>query len=473
MKSYLHFLRLTAAGAVLLATAGSLHAQVAAGSASPQVSAKSAAAAGRLVQAGLKDELAMELIESLTTEVGPRMAGSEADARAVQWAVAKYRGLGFDKVWTEPVTFRNWVRRAESAEILGAHRQRLFVTALGGSPGATVEAEIVRFGSLAALQEAAEGSLAGKIAFVDVTMGRYKDMTGYNEVGSVRSRGPSIASGKGAIGYLMRTVGTSYSRVANTGMTTFAEGVKPIPAAALPLPDADQLVRLLATGPVRVKLALDCGWGEEVTSHNVIAEITGSAAPHEFVLLGSHLDSWDLGTGAVDDASGVGITAAAAKLIASLPERPRRSIRVVAFANEERGLIGARQYADKHAGAVANHVLALESDAGVGRLYAFNYSSAAAGSPFLAALTEVMQPLGIEHAAGKGGPGPDIVPLAGKGGAWAWFGQDMTGYFDLHHTADDTFDKVEPAAVRQNVAAFAVLAYLAAEYEGHFGSAAK
>lgn len=460
-------------GTAILLAAAILFAGVAAESKAAKVSAESESTARQLIEQGLKDDLAMNLIESLTTEVGPRLAGSEADARAVQWAVRKYRELGFDKVWTEPVTFRNWERRSEGAEVLGEHRQKLVVTALGGSPGGTVEAEIVRFGSVDELRAAPAGSLSGKIAFVDTVMGRYKDMTGYNGVGSARSQGPSVASQKGAVGYLMRTVGTNYSRVANTGMTSFGEGVQPIPAAAVALPDADQLDRLLKKGPVRVRLALDCGWGGEVTSYNVIAEITGSKTPREWILLGGHLDSWDMGTGAVDDASGIGITAAAAKMIASLPVRPKRSIRVVAFANEERGLIGARQYAVAHAAEVAKHVLALESDSGSGRLYAFNYSSAAEGGPFLESMKNLMGTLGIEHAGGAGGPGPDVVPMAGKGAAWAWFGQDMTRYFDLHHTADDTFDKVDRQAIRQNVAAFAALAYMAAQYDGSFGSAKK
>src|SRR5690606_7258548 len=327
---------------------------------------------------------AWKVVESLTTEVGPRLPGSEADARAVAWAQAKLRELGYDKVWIEPVSFPTWERRSERAEVLGAHAQPLVVTALGGSPGGMVEAEVVRFDSLDALRAAPEGSLAGKIAFVDQPMERARDGSNYGKAGAVRSRGPSEAIRKGAAGFLMRSLGTTRHRVANTGITRFDEGLEPIPSAALALPDADQLARplargpvpgrpardcrlarLLAGGPVRVRLALDCGWtGEQYTSHNVIGEITGREAPQEVVLIGAHLDSWDLGTGAVDDASGVAITMAAGHLVGQLPQRPRRTIRVVAFANEEQGLIGAREYARRHAGEVANHVIAAESDFG-------------------------------------------------------------------------------------------------------------
>ena len=421
----------------------------------------------------LADGTGFAVIESLTTEIGPRLAGSDADARAVAWAQAKFRALGYDKVWTEPVTFPKWERRSESATVLGAHAQPLVITALGGSPGGTVEGEIVRFDSIEALQAAPAGSLAGKIAFVDVHMERTRDGSGYGKAGAVRGKGPSEAIRKGAIGYLMRSIGTSPHRVANTGITRFDEGLAPIPSAALSLPDADQLERLLRRGPLRVRLALDCGWNGEYTSQNVIGEITGRSAPEEVVVIGGHLDSWDLGTGAIDDAAGIGITMAAGRLIGQLPQRPRRTIRVIAFANEEQGLLGGREYARRHADEVARHVIAAESDFGAGRIYGFSTSAPAHAQAATKRIADALAPLGIEYMPGKGGAGPDISPLAAIGGAWAWLGQDGTGYFDLHHNADDTFDKVVPADVAQNVAAYAVFAYLAAEADGDFGSAPK
>jgi Zn-dependent M28 family amino/carboxypeptidase len=347
------------------------------------------------------------------------------------------------------------------------------VTALGGSPGGTVEAEIVRFESFEALQAAPEGSLAGRIAFVDMRMERTRDGSGYGAASPVRGRGPSEASRKGAIGYLMRSIGTSPHRVANTGMTRFADGVTPIPAAAMSLPDADQLGRLLQRGPVHVRLALDCGFDGEYTSQNVIGEITGSQAPDEVVVIAGHLDSWDLGTGAIDDASGIGITMAAGHLIGQLPQRPRRTIRVIAFANEEQGLIGARQYAERHAADIDKHVLAAESDFGSGRIYGFASGAPEHAQAAVRQIAEALAPLGIEHQPGEGGPGPDIIPMAQAGVAWAWLGQDGTDYFDLHHNADDTLDKVDPEDIAQNVAAYAVFAYLAAQAEGDFGSAPK
>jgi carboxypeptidase Q len=428
--------------------------------------------AAQLRAQALADGTAWRVVESLTTEVGPRLAGSEADARAVAWARAKFAELGYDKVWTEPVTFPKWERRSERAEVLGAHAQPLTLTALGGSPGGTVEGEVVRFADLAALEAAPEGSLAGKIAFVDYRMERARDGSGYGPGSRVRSRGPSTAIAKGAVGFLMRSAGTDSHRMPHTGITRFDEGLTPVPSAALSVPDAAQLARLLALGPQRVRLALDCGWNGEYTSHNVIGEITGAgrALRDEVVVIGGHLDSWDLGTGAVDDASGIGITMAAGHLIGKLPRRPARTIRVVAFANEEQGLHGGRAYAERHAEAVARHQLVAESDFGAGRIYAFNTSAPAHADAAEARIAEALAPLGIERSD-VGGPGPDVGPIAARGAAWAWLAQDGSDYFDLHHTPDDTLDKIDPAALAQNAAAYAVFAYLSAAAEGGFGSA--
>ena len=458
-----------------------LAAAVAAITASPVAAAPSPAAQTRIDDAALAiaaqlrgqalaSSLAWDITESLTTEVGPRLAGSEADARAVEWAKAQFAELGYDRVWTEPVTFPKWERRSEHAEVLGASAQPLAITALGGSPAGTLDAEVVRFADLAALEAAPAGSLAGKLAFVDYRMERARDGSGYGPGGRVRSRGPSAAIRAGAVGFLMRSAGTDSHRNPHTGITRFDDAPAPVPAAALAVPDADQLARLLARGPVRLRLALDCGWDGEYTSQNVIGEITGRSLPGEVVLIGAHLDSWDLGTGAVDDGAGIGITMAAGKLIAGLGQRPARSIRVVAFANEEQGLHGGKAYAATHAGDVVRHQLVAESDFGAGRIYAFNTSAPAHADAAEARIAAALAPLGIERTD-TGGPGPDVGPIAARGAAWAWLGQDGSDYFDYHHTPDDTLDKIDPAALAQNTAAWVVMAYLAAEAEGDFGSA--
>lgn len=437
------------------------------------VPARALADADRLREQALASDLAYRITESLTTEVGPRLAGSEADARAVAWAEAKFRELGFDRVWKEPVTFPKWERRSERADVLGANAQPLEVAALGGSPGGTVEAEIVRFEGLAALEAAPAGSLAGKIAFVDFDMARSREGSGYGAASRIRGRGPTTAAAKGAAGFLMRSAGTDSHRFGHTGITRFDEGVAPIPAAALSVPDAQQLSRLVALGPQRVRMGLDCGWDGTATSYNVIGEIRGSRRPQEVVLIGGHLDSWDLGTGAVDDGAGIGITMAAGALIGRLPKAPARTVRVVAFANEEQGLYGARAYAAKYAGEVARHIVGAESDFGAGRIYAYSSSAPAHAQAADAAIARALAPLGIAHAPGTGSPGPDIGPMAQQGMAWARLAQDGSDYFDLHHTADDTFDKIDPAAIQQNAAAYAVFAYLVAAMDGDLGSAPK
>ncbi|MFC5570065.1 M28 family peptidase [Lysobacter yangpyeongensis] len=437
------------------------------------IPAKAIATATQLRETALASHLGYDIAESLTTEVGPRLAGSEADARAVEWAQAKFKALGYDKVWLEEVRFPKWERRSEHGAVVGAHAQPLSLIALGGSPGGRVEGDVVRFADLASLEAVPAGSLAGKIAFIDFHMERARDGSGYGMGSKVRGSGPSAAARAGAVGYLMRSAGTDSHRNPHTGITHYADDITPIPSAALGAPDADQLTRLLARGPVRVHLALDCGWDGETVSHNVIGEIRGRSKPDEVVLIGGHLDSWDPGTGAIDDAAGVSLTMAAGALIGELKQRPARTIRVVAFANEEQGLYGGKAYAAAHLGDIRKHQIAAESDFGAGRIYGFRSGAPDYAQGAVKQIADVLAPLGIAHSPQEGGPGPDIGPFAAKGLAWASLRQDGTDYFDYHHTPDDTLDKIDPEALAQNVAAYAVFAYLAASADGDFGSEAK
>ncbi len=466
----LYLLSSTLVSTLVLGFASSANAQDAA----TRIPDRALQAAAELREQALADDTAYRVTESLTTEIGPRLAGSEADARAVEWAKAKFKALGYDKVWTQPVTFPKWERHSERGEVLGANAQPLVLAALGGSPGGKVEGEIVRFASLEALQQAPAGSLAGKIAFVDVPMERARDGAGYRIGSAVRGRGPSAAVRAGASAFLMRSAGTDSHRMPHTGISRFEEGLKPIPMAALSVPDALQLARLVALGPVRVRVALDCGWDGEYTSQNVIGEITGKRKD-EVVVIGGHLDSWDQGTGAIDDAAGVGITMAAGHLIGKRNDRPMRTIRVIAFANEEQGLHGGRAYAESQQDAVVKHQIVAESDFGAGRVYAFSTSAAKADATHAASrqIAQVLEPLGIAYTPAEGGPGPDVGPIAQRGAAWGALRQDGTDYFDLHHTPDDTLDKIDPKALAQNAAAYAVFSFLSAEAEGGFGSAPK
>lgn len=420
---------------------------------------------------------AFDLVESLTTEVGPRMAGSPGDARAVAWAVAKFRSLGFDTVYIEPVRFPAWRRGHERAEVLSPFPQPLHLTTLGysiGTGGAALEAEVVEFATLDALKAAAAGSLDGKIAYVSNRMQRFRSGKGYGE--AVAARGAaSIAAQRGAVAYLLRSIGTDHDRLPHTGVMRYEEGVRQIPAAALSNPDADLLSNMLRRGQkVVLRLDIDAGMEGEYESANVIGEVRGSERPDEVVVIGGHLDSWDLGTGAIDDAAGVAISARAAALIAALPRRPRRTIRVIAYANEEQGLIGGFQYAQAHADEVKQHVIGAESDFGAGRIYAFATSPVPeATRAVVETIATALAPLGIEYRPGEGGAGPDVSPMVQRGMAWAWLAQDGSDYFDWHHTANDTLDKVEAKALDQNVAAYAVFAWLAADSLADFGSTTK
>ncbi|MCX7557201.1 M20/M25/M40 family metallo-hydrolase [Xanthomonadaceae bacterium JHOS43] len=443
-----------------------------------RLSAETLATAAQLRERALAGSGAYDVVESLTTEVGPRMAGTEADARAVAWAVKKFGSMGFDAVRTEPVRFPVWRRGHERAEVVSPFPQPLHLVALGrsvGTGGAPIEAEVVEFATLKDLENAPEGTLIGKIAYVSNRMERFRDGSGYGPAVAARGRGASSAARHGAVAYLLRSIGTDNDRLAHTGMMSYAEDIPKIPAAALTNPDADILSNMLRRGkPVTVRLDIDAGIGEEYESANVIAEVRGREKPEEIVLLGAHLDSWDLGTGAIDDAAGVAITMRAAALIAALPLRPRRTIRVVAFANEEQGLIGGRAYAAAHGDSVTQHILAAESDFGAGRIYAFATSEPPdAARPVIEQIAQALAPLGIEYTPGKGGAGPDLIPMAQRGMAWAWLAQDGTDYFDYHHTHNDTLDKIEPAALDQNVAAYAVFAWMVAESDVDFGSAVK
>lgn len=439
------------------------------------LSEESLALAAQLRDTALAGSGAYDVVESLTTEVGPRLAGSEADARAVAWAVAKFKSAGFDNVRTEPVRFPTWRRGHERAEVVSPFPQPLHLTAIGHSIGTgdtPLEAQVVEFATLKDLEAAAAGSLAGKIAYVSNRMRRLRSGEGYGEAVPARSAA-SLAAKRGAVAYLLRSVGTDHDRFPHTGVMRYEDGVLQIPAAALSNPDADLLSNMLKRGqPVVVRLDIDAGMGPEYESANVIAELRGSEKPDEIVVIGGHLDSWDLGTGAIDDAAGVAITLRAGALIAALPRRPKRTLRVIAYANEEQGLLGGFAYAAAHADEVVNHVIGAESDFGAGRIYAFATSKVPdAAHGVVDQIAKALEPLGIEHRPGEGGAGPDLIPMARRGMAWAWLAQDGTDYFDYHHTANDTLDKVDAQALDQNVAAYAVFAWLAAEAEVSFGSA--
>ncbi len=438
-----------------------------------------------LRDSALTNSLAYDITESLTTEVGSRLGGSKGDALAVEWAVAKFKELGFDKVWTEPVTFPKWVRGVETAEVLSPYPHEIKITALGGSlstPKKGIKGEIVHFKTIQELQDADASLVKGKITFISNRMQRYKNGKGYGMANGARYMTAKITAEKGGIGAIIRSIGTdsnrdphtgamkSGNRDPDTGKITLLNKHEIVPAGAISNPDADLLVNMLKRNkPIIFKFTLGSHWDGEYTSQNVIGEITGKTKPNEVVVIGGHLDSWDLATGALDDASGCGITMAAAKLIKDAGIQPRRTIRVVLWANEENGLFGARAYAKAHKDEMNQHIIGGESDFGASTIYAFSSNVANEALPVIAKIAELLQPLNIGYTGNNGRSGADISPLKKAGMATFGMAQDGTNYFDLHHTPDDTMDKIAPEEIAQNVAAWIVFVALAAEYKGDFG----
>ena len=410
-----------------------------------------------LREAALNDDYAWDITEGLTTEVGQRLAGTEAEARARDWAVKKLRSLGFANVRIERFAMPVWTRGPEAAEIIAPYPQRLVVAALGNSgstPPEGITGQIVAFDSVADLLAAPDSAIRGKIVFVTHRMPRTQDGSGYGFFGGARRQGPTIASSKGAIGIVIRSIGTDNHRNPHTGSMAFDPGVKPIPAGALSNPDADQLERILQRGtPVTLRLTLvsSVHQGE---SGNVIAEVPGSDPRAPILMVGGHLDSWDQGTGAIDDAAGVAIAAAAARHIMDAG-RPRRTIRVVWFGAEEPGLFGGMFYRDLH-GKEPHYAMA-ESDFGADRIWKVDSKLGKAREAEARLLQAALAPLGIVPGALDEADGSDIGPMIHDGVPAVGLSQDGTHYFDLHHTPDDTLDKIDPAALRQNVAAWTTM----------------
>ncbi|NZA28618.1 M28 family peptidase [Luteimonas sp. SJ-92] len=416
------------------------------------------------------DGIAYDFVSELTTRFGPRPAGSSAEHAAADWAAARLRALGFDGVEIQRFPLVGWIRGEESVEIVGAHPQRLAAAALGGSPATPedgIEGEVVPFDSLEALRAAPPGALAGRIALVNQRMPRIAGAYGALVPG--RLFAPGEAADRGAVGLLLRSIGTGRARFAHVGSTRYRDGRVPLPSFALAGADADQVERLLALGKtVRVRLHSQAGH-VDTHSQNVVAELRGREAPDEVIVLAAHLDSWDAGTGAIDDGAGVAIVVAAAELIARLPQRPRRSLRVVLYGAEEVAQphtpeTGGAAYLERHAAEVGNHVLAMESDFGAGAVQALSLPGGVAESEFGRALYRVLTPMAVvpsREPPGRGGV--DIAPLVEAGVPAFVLRQDGSRYFDFHHTADDTLDKIDRAELDQNVAAWAALAWLAAE----------
>jgi hypothetical protein len=424
------------------------------------------ATATALRERAMADTQAWRLVESLVTEVGARPAGSPADARAVAWAQARMTSLGLASVRAEPFPIRVWQRGPGEAMLTAPVPQRLVMTALGNSPATPeggLEAELAVYPDFAALAADTSERARGRIVFIDQHTERTIDGRGYGSAVRARFAGPLEASKRGALATVIRSIGTDRDRIAHTGAMGIDAKVKAIPGVAVSAPDADLIARLHASGQtLRIKLAVQARQGIEATTHNVIGEIPGSDLAEEIVLISAHLDSWDVGQGALDDGAGVAIVLAAARQLLDAPRRPRRTVRVVLFGNEENGLDGARHYGDRYAG--VRHQFVGESDFGAGKAWRLRSRVREDALPALRDIAGVLQPIGIAAGGNDATPGPDAGLLMRR---HRWPGielsQDGNAYFDVHHSDNDTLDKIDAAALPQNVAAWAVTAWLAAQ----------
>ena len=421
--------------------------------------------------------MAWDIVEGLTTEIGPRPAGSQAEDRARDWGATKLKALGFQNVAVEEFRTLAWERGEEHARLTGPYAQPLAITALGYSvptPKGGLKAELVYFATLAALEAVPDGSLKGKVAFIDHAMMRAQDGSGYGPYGDVRRSGPSIASRKGAAGVVIRSAGTDGHRNPHTGITVWAKDAKPIPAGAVSNPDADLIARIAGRGkPIAIDMTLMGKPAPNSLSGNVVGELPGRDPSLPIILAACHLDSWDLATGAIDDASGCAIVTAAA-LAAQQGGQPLRTIRVLWSGNEEMGVAGGggEHYVEVHG--KEPHAVAMESDFGADRVWQVKYTRAEADKALADKVNAALWPMGIVPHPGDAEGGADVEAIISAQNLTVIdLGQDGTHYFDLHHTPDDTLDKVDPVMLQQNVDAWTAVFKVIANEPGTIGKPAK
>jgi carboxypeptidase Q len=408
---------------------------------------------------------AWDRLAAMVDRFGPRLSGSKALEGAIDWAVATMKEDGLADARREKVMVPHWVRGKESLKVVAPIERELEVLGLGMTIGTkgTLRAPVVVLGNVDEIEKRGN-DLAGKIVLVNQKMPAYdhgKDESGYGTAVRPRSEGASRAAKFGAKALLIRSVTAVSLDTPHTGALRYADGVAKIPAAAITHEGADLLTRLAARGPVELKLALGARHLKDAPSANAIAELRGREKPEEIVLVGGHIDSWDVGDGASDDGAGCLMAMEAALILKELGLQPRRTIRVVLFTNEENGLRGAKAYYDAHGKEV--HVAAIEADAGAGAPQGFSIASEDATKVrSVTALAPLFKGLGASSIE-KGWGGADISPLTEKGVLGIAVRPDGSRYFDLHHSPADTVEKIDPDHLQRNAAAMALLAYVLAE----------
>ena len=423
-------------------------------------------------QAALASDYAYQITAHLTDNIGPRMAGSPQAQQAVEYVAAEMRKLGLE-VTLEKCTVPHWVRGVETSELVEFPgqapntTQKIVLTALGGSvatgdSGLAADVVVVRsFDELASL---GSNTVRGKIVLFNVKFDKQLAAAGlagpaYGQAVVYRGRGASVAARLGAVASLIRSVGGADYRLPHTGVMSYAADAPKIPAAAVTAEDADLIEHLAKQGRVRMHLTLTPQNLPPVESYNVIGDLKGSQHPEQVVIVSGHLDSWDLGTGAIDDAAGVAVAMQAAQVMKQLGLKPKRTLRVIAWMDEEGGLIGARSYVRQQASEIGNHFAAVESDLGAGHAMGINFAGPPEIETLLRPVAAVLQSAGAGVLRFAEDVGSDISPLTAAGVPSFSPIQDARFYFDYHHSAADTLDKIVPRELQENAAVMSVLGY--------------
>ncbi len=429
-------------------------------------------------QAALNSDYAFRQVAHLSNNIGPRLTGSTQAAKAVEYVAAELKAIG-GEVQLEKVIVPHWVRGEETAALVqfpamaNNTTQKVVLCALGDSvatPGEGITADIMVVKNFDELKALPRDKVAGKIVLFDSHFDKQMAAEGrggdaYGEAVVYRADGPSAAARQGAIACLIRSVGGADYRMPHTGLTRYAEDAPKIPAGAVTAEDADMIVDLARQGAVKMKLVLTPQTLPEVESANVIADIKGSEHPEQIVIVSGHLDSWDLGTGAIDDGAGIAVSMEVANLIQKLHLKPKRTIRVIAWMNEENGSAGSKQYAKDNADKIDNHFAAVETDNGAGHPLGLYLKAKPEVKAMLAPIAAILQESGAGALAFTEHAGADIEPLD-KGGVPTFAPiQDSRFYFNYHHTAADTLDKIVPKELAENSAVVAVAAYALAQME--------
>ncbi len=436
--------------------------------------------AERLISTSASTDFAWRRLAELTDTYGSRLSGTSSLESAIDWAVAEMKKDGLENVHKEPVMVPHWVRGQESLDLVQPVRERLVLLGLGGSvptPPGGIEADVLVVKSLDELNERSS-QVRGRIVLYN------EPFTNYEQAVTYRRVGPSRASRLGAVAVLVRSVGVMGLRTAHTGSTSYAPDAPRVPAAAIPAEDAERFQRLQDRGvAIRVRLVMDGHHFEpDAQSYNVVGELRGRDLPEEIVLVGGHIDSWDVGSGAVDDGGGCIVTWEALRLMKQLGLQPRRTVRVVLFTNEENGTRGGTAYRDAHLAELPNHVALLESDIGIfdPSGFGFTYDPANRNKPgserataAVSAIASLLASIGGNRIAGPGEEA-DIEP-SGVAGNIPMLALNDDGtltdprYFAVHHTAADTVARLTPKQVADNAAAVAVMSYVLADLPFRLG----